>query len=130
MFPYKLKANYSFNTYAPAILGTRIRNAKLLAILDYDVASNYTTPNISHANIFPYLPVGTVDNPEAYTYLLFQTDEKTKIVFANTWIQESTITEQTNSKLTIVIENISTGDETKIRDLLLLSGFKPQMVLT
>lgn len=130
MYPYKLKSSYSFNTFAPAVLGNRVKNAKLLAILDFDVASNYTTPNISHATIYPYLPSGTVDDPQSYTYLLFQTDQNTKIVLANTWIQENTISEQTNTKLTIVIENISTGDEIKIRDNLLLAGYKFQMSLT
>lgn len=129
MHSYKLKAKYSFNTHAPAILGTSIRNATLTAILDYDVASGFTTPNTSHANIYPHLPAGTPNNPQKYTYLLFQLENGSKIVYANVWIDEATIRESTTSSITVVVENAVGGDEIKIRDMLALSGYKFQITV-
>lgn len=129
MYAYKLKSNYSFNTYAPSILGTSVRNAKLVAILDYEVAAHYTTPNTSHVSVYPYLPAGTPNNPEKYTYLLFQTEGGERFVYANVWIDENTIKESTNNVLTIVIENAASGDETDLRNLLSLKGYKFQMSL-
>jgi hypothetical protein len=129
MHPYKLKSSYSFNTHAPAILGASVRNATLIAILDYDVATSFITPNTSHANVFPHLPSGTPNNPQKYTYLLFQTENGNRIVYANVWIDEATIKEKTTSTLTVVIENAVGGDETKIRDLLALSGYKFEIIL-
>lgn len=127
MYQYKLKASYSFNTFAPSILGTSVRNAKLMAIVDYEIAANYTTPNTSHVSVYPYLPAGTPNNPEKYTYLLFQLESGAKIVYANVWIDEKTIKESTSSTLTIVIENAASGDETTLRDFLALKGYRFQM---
>lgn len=130
MYSYKLKSNYSFNTHAPSILGTSVRNAKLIAILDYEVAASFTTPNTSHANIFPHLPAGTPNNPQKYTYLLFQMESGDKVVYANVWIDEQTLRETTTSTITVVIENAVSGDEVKIRNLLSLSGYKFQIAVS
>ncbi len=127
MYPYKLRSSYSFDTYAPNILGATIRNLTLIAIVDYSIASNYVTPNTLHVNIYPYLPKGTPNNPERYTYLLFENEHGEKIVLANTWIVENSIKESTKNIITIVIENASSGDETDIRNLLSLRGYKFNM---
>lgn len=127
MFPFNLNSNYTFNTRAPALLGTTIRNAKLVAILDYSMASNFMVPTTSHVNIYPYLPPGTPNNPEKFVYLLFETELGKRVVFAEQWIDTNTIQENNKNKMTITISNVVIGDETKIRNMLLMAGFNPSI---
>ena len=126
----KINSIYSFNTRVPAILGATIRNAKLVSIMDYEMANMFMSPNVSHAAIFPYLPVGTPNNPEKYTYLLFELETGKKQAFAYPWIEESTITEKSNRVITVTVSNTVSGDEIKIRDMLLLAGFSATMTVT
>lgn len=125
MYAYKIGSYYTFDTKAPSILGVTIKRAKLVAILDYDMAANFITPATSHANIYPYLPPGTVDDPKRYNYLLFETDTVKRLVFADPWINESSIKEFNVMTMNIVIPNVSLGDDIKVRDMLLLAGFNP-----
>ena len=53
---------YSFQTLAPAILGQRIANAKLTAIVDYNTAIRYVNVVSQYSNIMPHLPTGTPRN--------------------------------------------------------------------
>lgn len=130
MYAYKIGSYYTFDTKAPSILGATVKNAKLVAILDYDMASNFITPAISHANIYPYLPPGTIDDPKRYVYLLFETDTVKRLVMADTWINESSVKESNTLTMSIIIPNVTVEDGTKVRDILLLAGFNPSITIS
>lgn len=120
---FELNNTYTFNTLAPAILGSIIKNATILGILDYTTASNYITPETMHVNIYPYLPVGVPSNPKKYTYILFRGESGNKIVLALQWIDISSITLVEFQTLKITIEETVSNDVEKIRETLLLNGF-------
>lgn len=121
--PFQINSTYNFNTRAPAILGTDFKNAKVLGVFDYDSASAFINPQTSHVNVYPYLPPGTVDDPKTYTYVLIKTQSGQKTILALPWIDESTIELVTAQKLTVVIQNIASGDAERIRDSLTILGF-------
>lgn len=114
---------YNFNTRAPAILGANFKSVKVLGIIDYNLASKYINPETQHVNIYPYLPVGTVDDPKKYTYVLIETQSGDVTVLAMPWIDQESIALVTSRDLIITVKDIGTGDDVTIRDNLLLMGF-------
>lgn len=129
MYNFKLNTAYSFNTHAPALLGSRLNNATVLAVMDYTLASQFIQPEASHANVFPMLPAGTLDNPKSFSYILLRTESGERTVLAYPWIDESSIAEVTSQSLTVTIQNASAEDATKIRTALVLAGF-PNVTIT
>ena len=123
-FPFELNSVYNFSTYAPSILSNDIKNALVLGIFDYTVASQFVSPSTKHATIFPYLPVGTIDDPTKYTYILFKSEAGTKEIFALEWINQSTITKKSSLTITVTVTGAQNGDEQIIRDSLILLNFK------
>ena len=128
--PFELNATYNFNTYAPSILGSEIKNALILGVFDYSVASQFASPDTKHVQIFPFLPVGTIDDPKKYTYILFKSESGTKEVFALQWIDQATITKKTALTITIMVTGAQSGDERIIRDSLILLNFKTFSIKT
>lgn len=130
MRDYKIGSYYTFDTKAPSILGATIKNAKLIAILDYEMASNFITPATSHANIYPYLPQGTVDDYRRFVYLLFETPTVRRLVMADPWINEASVIEVNVLNMSIIIPNVTVDDSTKVRDILLLAGYNPTITIS
>jgi len=123
-FPLDIKSIYNFSTLASSVLGTDIKNATILGIFDYNVASNYISPEAKHAVIYPFLPPGTVNDPKRFTYFLFRSESGTLEVFAIEWINVATIVKVVTQTITITVTNAQNGDATNIRDSLLQLGFK------
>lgn len=122
--PFELNSVYNFNTYAPSILGNEIKNAVILGVFDYSIASQFTSPDTKHVQIFPFLPVGTIDDPKKYTYILFKSESGTKEIFALQWIDLATVVKKTSLTITITVTGAQSGDEQTIRDSLILLNFK------
>jgi len=88
---YNLGVTYSFNTRSPVFLSARIERAKLKSIVDVDIARKFAPIDQMHAQVYPSLPPGTPNNPAATEYLVFEALNKSTIVFAKTWIEESSL---------------------------------------
>lgn len=114
---------YTFNTFAPSILGTTIKNAKLKAILDYESVNKIEAVILKHRSIYPLLPAGTIDNPESYTYYHFQSESGEKIVIAEPWIVESTIEVVEHINLQITLPGVSLTDSVRVRNALNAMGY-------
>lgn len=115
--------SYTFDTAAPAILGTQIKNAKLLSILDYETARTFDNIDIKFRTIFPLLPAGTPDAIELTTYFLFKTESGEKIVIADIWINKSTITEIGFIQFQVMFTKASLADIDKVRANLIALGY-------
>lgn len=123
MNPFQIDNVYNFNTLAPAILGAEFKNATVLAILNYTVAKTYINIETNHVNIYPYLPVGTVNDPKTYQYILIKTQSGETTVLALPWINTDTVTQVTNQSIVVKVNNITNDDTVKIRDALILMGY-------
>lgn len=119
---FKINSSYTFNNRASAILGAGHKNAKLVAIFDSKLAASFINIQSTHANIFPYLPAGTPNSPEKYTYLLFEINGERKVI-AQEWIDELSVVESSTQAIQIDIQNVTTQDVTKIRNMLTIGGF-------
>lgn len=114
---------FTFNTLAPAILGTQIKNAKLLAIMDYSTAITYDTVDLKFRQIYPNLPNGTPDDATACTYYRFLSESGDKIILADQWIDMSTLELIEHVNIQVNFTNASLTDIPKIRDSLNALGF-------
>lgn len=117
-----VKNHYSFSTRAPGILGGSFKNLKLVSIMTYDLANTQLNVQAYHANIYPVLPQGTQDNPEAYTYFLFKTEDNRNVVMADVWIDEQTLVEQGSQTFIIEIPNITNTEMFRVSNILSTMG--------
>ncbi len=109
---------FTFNTLAPAILGTEIKNAKLMGIMDYSMALTYDTIDLKFRQIYPNLPLGTPDDATVCTYYRFQSESGEKIILADQWIDMTTLQLIEHVNLQVTFTNASLSDIPKIRDSL------------
>ena len=116
-----LNKHYNFSLYPNSVLGTVYQNAKLVSILDYNIALKFSNIELLHKQIFPYLPPGSNPNHLEYTYYLFKHNDK-NIVIADAWIIESSIIEKDGLNYTLRLNNISSAQYNAIRDQLRLLG--------
>lgn len=124
MYNFTIGGIYTFDTMAPALLGTTIENAKLLALLDYDVAAQFDNIDVRHASVRPMLPAGSAfDNPKNFSYLYLLTETGSRIVMAYPWIKEETISRKTNQAVVLTINDANANDAVKIRQMLALAGY-------
>jgi len=121
MNPFELDGVY--NSLAPAILGASFKKVTILAIVNYSVASSYINIESNHVNIYPYLPVGTVNDPKTYQYLLVKTQTGESTVLALSWINLTTVVKVTSQIIKITVNDVTVSDSVKIRDSLILLGY-------
>ena len=62
---FEIGKTFTFNTRAPSVLGSIIKNAKLTSILDYDDAIKLDNIDLKFRTIYPLLPANTPPVPEA-----------------------------------------------------------------
>lgn len=116
-----LNKHYNFSLYPNSVLGTVYQNAKLVSILDYNVALKFSNIELLQKQVYPYLPPGTNPDHLNYTYYLFRYKDK-DIVIADAWIIDASIEESDGLNYTIKLNNISTAQFNAIRDQLRLLG--------
>jgi hypothetical protein len=114
---------YNFNTMAPSILGASIKNAKLLAILDYSTAITYDNIDLRYRTIYPVLPNGTPDNPELSIYYRFLSEAGEKIILADIWIQESTVEIVEHIRFQVAFTEASLEDIKRVKDAINALGY-------
>jgi hypothetical protein len=122
-YPFELNKVYTFNTLAPGLLGSVIKNAKLTGILDFESAIKYDEILFKYRNIYRILPPGTPDRPELCTYYKFKAENNSTIILADQWIDESTVTLIESLNLKVTITNLSLADVPRIRNALLALGY-------
>jgi len=119
----KIGKVFTFDTNADAILGTSVINAKLIAICDYSTALTYENIDLKFRTIYPLLPIGTPDAPEACEYFIFKSESNQVFVLADQWINMGSIVVVDNIKIQVMLNTASVSDITVIRDALNSYGF-------
>lgn len=118
-YNFELGKVYTFQTLAPGILGTSIKNATLTGILDYETARKYDEIDIKYRNIYPLLPSGTPDQVELCIYYKFKAENGTVVIVADQWIDVGSIELISNIEIVVTVTDISLQDINRIRDALL-----------
>ena len=124
MINFNYGVEYSFNTYAPFILGSKYEELTYAGTVNYFVANKLgVNCYLTHRQIYHLLPKSTPDNPTLYTYHLFITNNKGVKVFGDPWINKASIQEGKKLNVILTIPNVLNDDLAIIRDRLKSIGF-------
>lgn len=110
---------YSLSLYANSILGTTLRGAKLVSILDVTTARKFASIDLLSKQVYPYLPPGTPKNINGYQFYLFNVEGKDKVI-ADYWIIPGSIEEAESVEYNITLKGVTTHELSVIRDQLRL----------
>ena len=117
---------YSFETYAPQILGTEFRHVKILGKFPY-VTALVLNGEIApmHAEIYSTgnLPAGTPNDPRQYDYYRIERMDGSITMLGEAWIDQSSIRLSTSQICTIRIPKASSSDTPLLRTALANAGF-------
>ena len=120
----KLGSTVSFEFHPAALLGTGLKNAKVLGILDADSARQVgIDPVAMHANVFPQLPAGTPNKYDGYYYLKVKTASGQVTAYGIPWIKDETFVEVEISSMRLTLENVAPADQSKVLEALAANGF-------
>lgn len=120
---FNIGKTYTFNTNAPALLGGSLENAKLLGIMDYNMARQHDNIDLKYRSIFPSLPPGTADKSKSTIYYLFQSESGEKVVFAHEWIDHESVVVVEHITIQVLITDASIEDMGRIRNMLNAYGY-------
>lgn len=104
----KLESTVSFDLYPAHYLGTSIKNAKVLAVVNARTVMKlgFDAPAV-HAAVFPTLPPGTPNAFDKYQYLVLKLANGQETYVGVPWIKEATYVEEMIRTVAMFIENIS-----------------------
>jgi hypothetical protein len=124
---YQIGTTYSFSVYPAAILGNDYSNVIVQGIMDAATASATGLIDIyaAHANMYPYLPAGTIpDDPTSYNYLKLKlSDVTTPQILGIPFIIDSSVQIVNAQSITAVIANVTNTDLPNISNLLAAAGY-------
>lgn len=119
-----LNSTVTFDFYPSQVLGTGVKRAKVLAILDAATAAVWIDPIALHANVFPFLPVGTPNSFDAYPYVKLKLQSGEITFVGLPWIREETLVLSTTQKMQLTIDSVTPEDQDRIIKALSANGFK------
>lgn len=109
---------YTFEVYPSVILGNDFKNVTVQGVLDAESANAVTNIYTRHSQIYPYLPAGTINDPESYTYLKIRTEAGVVMAIAVEWIVPATVTSKTEAPLTVYFQAFPPNKIPFLRQLL------------
>ena len=124
MYNFKIGVRYNLQFNGAPILGTGLKNATLVGIVDYRVASNESNVTTTHVNMIPYLASGVSHDATSLSYLLFETEAGNRSAYAYPWVVESSIEVAQNKTLSVTIPGASADDAARVKEILSLGGYK------
>lgn len=95
----------NFSLYNNTALTTEYSGCTVLGVLDYDTAKIFIDPTGLHQNIYPALPDGALDDPEAYSYFKLRLVSGEDAIIGLPWIREETLAVDGRGTLTVIIED-------------------------
>ncbi len=113
-----------FETNAPMVLGARFTDAKVLAILDAATAAMFVDVLAQHTAVFPWLPVGVLDDYTSYNYVKLELSDQSVIIMGIPWINESSVEVIASTDIVIKLKGRGHQDINIIRQSLLANGFE------
>lgn len=123
MYKFDVNGIYSFETLSPSILGQRFIGARLIGSVDYKMALAIENVGVKQVQVQADLPDGAPTKPEENTYHVFETQAGDRRVFAASWINEQTITNNNFRDTTVIVHNTQPEDAIKIKQVLGAAGY-------
>ena len=114
--------SFNFQVYPSALLGANFTRVKLMALLSADGVREFE-PAIKHRQVYPSLPDGTPDDFRLYLYGKFTLENGEVTVIGLPWIKEETLKVNTNTTVTVVLQNVSAADIPRLSNTLRSNNF-------
>lgn len=114
----EINNHYTFDTYAPAILGATIKNAKLEFSCNYEFAMKIENVDIKYRQIYPVLPSGNPESPVGVIFHRFVTESGEKIFIADPWIVGATLNTVSYISFTVNVVDATLEDKENVRKAL------------
>lgn len=124
-----INTTYSFFTLSPTILGTQYTNMTVKAILTSDEAIKYRDIVTLHEKM-KVVVSGLPNNVKDCTFYLLENTSGDRIVLANEYIDQSTITLVTSVTINISVFNSLTTDVAILRARLQELGYTDFSITT
>ena len=121
---------YTFNTLSPVFLGAVIVRAKFKSKMDADTARRFAPIDQLHAQIYPSLPEGSPRDVNASLYYVFEGQNKTTIVLAESWIDMNSIEVIEHIDIKVHVARASLSDVEKVRVALSAAGIQDLVITT
>ena len=120
----------TFDTYAPAVLGTEYKDCRVMSHLDADTVRMLgNDPAARHANIYPSLPQGQTPNDyTAYYYVKLMMINGSVEYLGIPWIRKETIKTRQISTAVLTFEDVGQDDLQEIVEQCSAAGYRPTKV--
>lgn len=117
---WKPGTTYNLSTKAPGVLPSSYQQLKLSSICNFRMAQSVEGPALyaKWRQIYPLLPAGTPDRPEAVDWYVFETASGSEVVLAADWINGPTVTPVTYRQYSILLTDSDYEQAQRIRDFL------------
>lgn len=121
----KIDSTVSFDLYPAHYLGTSIKNAKVLGVMNAAQAMKmgFDAPAV-HAAVKPTLPADAPSNYDQYQYVCLKLASGQETFIGVPWIKDSTYVEEMIRTVAIYIENISPDQQNLATQALSAVGLK------
>lgn len=120
---FTVKKTYTFNTLAPAILGSSYKNAEMLGEISYEIAITRENIDLKYRQIYPVLPPNTTDNPKTQKYFIFRTETGQLVTLCEQWVDMASVQEVGGVNFTISFKDAEPADKNRIRSVLSAMGY-------
>lgn len=120
---FTVKKTYTFNTLAPAILGSSYKNAEMLGEISYEIAITRENIDLKYRQIYPVLPPNTTDSPKTQKYFIFRTETGQLVTLCEQWIDIASVQEVGGVNFTISFKDAEPADKNRIRSVLSAMGY-------
>ncbi len=121
----KLGSTVSFDLWPVQVLGTSIKNAKVLGLFDASTAMQlgYDAP-AQHVAVYPTLPSETPNDYSKYNYLYLKLASGQKTFIGIPWVKEATWVEEMVRTIAIFVENVTPSQENLAVQALSANGLR------
>ena len=120
---FEIGKAYSFSIYPTTIISNDFNYAICEGVLSPSIAEAFMPLDVMHAQVYPYLPSGTVDNPLMYNYVKFKLSDGATSVLGLPWINLDTVKVSTIQKIVVEIKGKTANELNNIRSVLTENGY-------
>lgn len=121
---FEIGKTYSFDTYAPEVLTTRINNVKIIAVMSAQEALQTGYPILEqHERVRPHLGPNAIKDPLTMTYVKFRAYSGKETVYSTSWINMDTLVETDAKQIVITVNQVGFEDQETLRRMLIASGY-------
>lgn len=122
-FEIKKTYNFNFNNKLTHILGDKLKNMKVKAILTSDQAIKLSDIATTHAQVRLLDTDNIPENLSDMTFIMFETIDSETVVYAQEYINMSSLEEVSSVNLRVNVRNVSSSDATLIKSTLSELGY-------